>query len=403
MNSPLTQTIVECLGWTLVHFLWQGVALAALLAAALRLLRRATPNQRYLAGCLALLLMAGAPVVTFKHLLKQNHEPASVANFTFPQTAAPSAEPATDLTPLPASPVRHFAPVRDSSVRLEMILPWIVAAWAVGVLVLSLRLLAGWAQVRRLQRAASAALDEMWHRKLGEVGARLGVSRPVKLLQSALVEVPTVIGWLRPMILLPASCLMGLAPGQLEAILAHELAHIRRHDYLVNLLQSAVETLLFYHPVVWWVSRQVREERENCCDDLAVEVCGDRIAYARALATLEELRHAPAQLALAASGAPLLQRIRRLAGQSGRAANAPAWPMVVVIVLLVIAPLACAVHGNKTGPAKVDAIRLPYGSGVLDVKADGGLTYDEATHVLSATNGVTIKFIHSNHVATLTA
>jgi hypothetical protein len=208
-------------------------------------------------------------------------------------------------------------------------------------------LLAGWAQVKRFQRVASIGLDEMWHRKLGEVGARLGVARPVKLLQSALVEVPTVIGWLRPMILLPAGCVVGLTPGQLESILAHELAHIRRHDYLVNLLQSAVETLLFYHPVVWWVSRQVREERENCCDDLAVAVCGDSIAYARALATLEELRHAPAQLALAASGAPLLQRIRRLVGQSGRAENAPAWPVAGVILLLVIAPLACAVHGNR--------------------------------------------------------
>jgi type II secretory pathway component GspD/PulD (secretin) len=161
------------------------------------------------------------------------------------------------------------------------------------------------------------------------------------------VEVPTVIGWLRPVILLPAGCLLGLSAAQLEAILAHELAHIRRHDYLVNLLQNVVETLLFYHPAVWWVSRRIREERENCCDDLAVEICGDRVTYARALATLEELRHAPGQLALAAAGAPLLQRIRRLAGKSGARASRPGWPLAGIVALLIVFAVAMGLRGNR--------------------------------------------------------
>ena len=139
-------------------------------------------------------------------------------------------------------------------------------------------------------------------------GCRLGVSRPVRLLKSALVEVPTVIGWFRPVILLPAATLTGLTPGQLEAILAHELAHVRRLDYVVNAFQCLVETLMFYHPVAWWISRCIREERENCCDDLVIKVCGDRLAYARALAT-----HGRASRRNAGPG---LRRERRLAAES---------------------------------------------------------------------------------------
>ena len=115
-------------------------------------------------------------------------------------------------------------------------------------------------------------LDDKWRQSLRRLCGQLRIRRPVRLLESALVDVPMVIGWLRPVILLPASALSGLTPQQLEAIIAHELAHIRRHDYLINLLQSLIETLLFYHPAVWWVSRQIRREREHCCDDLAVAV-----------------------------------------------------------------------------------------------------------------------------------
>src|SRR5262249_43417864 len=161
---------------------------------------------------------------------------------------------------------------------------------------------------------ASVSRDLLQH--LDKLRQRLAISRPVRLVNSALVEVPTVVGWLRPVILLPASSLAGLTPSQLEAILVHELAHIRRLDYLVNIFQCLVETVMFYHPVVWWISRCIREEREHCCDDLVVKVCGNRVAYARALATLESLRGEMPQLAFAANGGSLLNRVRRLLGAS---------------------------------------------------------------------------------------
>ena len=204
-----------------------------------------------------------------------------------------------------------------ASIRIEPLLPTLMLAWLIGVAMLSLRLLTGWLWVQRLRTHGVAEASEACRTMTRRLARRLHISRAVTLLESSLVDVPTVIGFLKPVVLLPASALGGLAPHQLEAILAHELAHIRRHDYLVNLLQTLVETVLFYHPAVWWLSRRIRIERENCCDDLAVSLCGDPVAYALALADLEALRSGPApdhHIAMAATGGSLLQRVRRLLG-----------------------------------------------------------------------------------------
>ncbi len=372
MNTGLARPFVDCLGWTLVHFLWQGLVIAGLLALGRSLLRRNPPNHRYLAGCLALALMSAAPVVTF-HFVAQRYVPApspipvpASAASSRPVTRPPSSAPKLLLLAKPTARARSFTE------RLEILLPWLVTGWLAGVLGLSCRLVLGWVQIKRLQRHATAALAELWRAKLTELAGRLNIKRPLRLLESAWVEVPTVIGWLRPVILLPSSCLLGLAPAQLESILAHELAHIRRHDYPINLLQSVVETVLFYHPAVWWVSRRIREDRENCCDDLAVEICGDRLAYARALATLEELRQAPAQLALAAGGAPLLQRIRRLLAQPDPMAGRPGCWWAGVILAAGIMALTVGFRGDRA------------------VAADGEkpATNDQSSQAITNTNSV---------------
>jgi beta-lactamase regulating signal transducer with metallopeptidase domain len=189
------------------------------------------------------------------------------------------------------------------------------------------------------------------------------VSRPVRLCQSLLVEVPTVIGWLRPVILVPVRALTGLAPQQLEALLAHELAHIRRHDYLVNLLQTIVETLLFYHPAVWWVSHQVRVERENCCDDMAVAACGDVLVYARALAELEQLRtgggDTPA-LAVAASGGSLMERVGRLVKlPPPRTHRSSSWLAGLSTIVAILCVWAGAGESGIKASSKVVAFSAP--------------------------------------------
>jgi beta-lactamase regulating signal transducer with metallopeptidase domain len=247
--------------------------------------------------------------------------------------------------------------LRVPAVRVEPLLPTLILLWIAGVSMLSLRLLTGWIWVQRLRTHGTAPAADQWLRMAARLSRRLHIGRAIVLLESTLVEVPTVIGWLRPIVLLPASAVAALSPQQLEAILAHELAHIRRHDYLVNLLQTLVETLLFYHPAVWWLSRRIRIERENCCDDLAVRLCGDPVAYAIALTDLESLRSATApahHIAMAATGGALLQRIRRLLGvPSAHSGRAPAWLAGSVVLLLIggIVLRADGRHAEQREPA----------------------------------------------------
>jgi beta-lactamase regulating signal transducer with metallopeptidase domain len=360
MVAFFAQPAVERLGWSLVHFLWQGAVAALLLAAVLAWLPRAAVGPRYLAACATLLLMAACPLATCAWLwivaagrpavasgpaasaatIVDGHSPAadSAAVRLAPtppkeMTAPPAA--VRDAAAAPALPV----PAPQLFLRVEPVLPWLVAAWLAGVSVLTGRLCAGWVQVYRWRHRAVRQVAAEWQVALERLAVRVRVSRSVTLLESALVEVPTLIGWLRPAILLPASALAQLTARQLESILAHELAHVRRHDYLVNLLQTAIETALFYHPAVWWASRFARAEREACCDELAVAVCGDRLGYARALASLEELRAARPRLALAASGGPLSDRIRRLVG-APQPPNRSAWWIVAAAAAAVIALFA---------------------------------------------------------------
>src|SRR5258707_8817592 len=180
-----------------------------------------------------------------------------------------------------------------------------------------------------------------WRRPPTRLSDALNLRRGVELLESAAVEVPTVIGFVKPVILLPVATLSGLSTDQIEMILAHELAHIRRHDFLINLIQAVVETLLFYHPAVWWISHCVRVEREHCCDDMAIAVCGNPLQYARALTRLEELRVDPAHAFIAANGGSLLSRIRRLIPQRAESPNGPSrWAAGAALLTVLLALLA---------------------------------------------------------------
>ena len=165
---------------------------------------------------------------------------------------------------------------------------------------------------RRLRRKGVCSAPDGWQHRLDQLSARLRVTKSVALLETCFAEAPVVIGCLRPVILFPVGLLAGMPASQIEAILLHELAHIRRRDYLANLLQTVVEGFLFYHPAVWWISSVIRTERENCCDDLVVAINGNAHEYATALTALEETRWAANQAALAATGGVLMKRIRRL-------------------------------------------------------------------------------------------
>jgi GWxTD domain-containing protein len=319
--------IAKALGWTLVHSLWEGALIAALVAAGFLVIRPASARSRYALACAGMLAMLIAFVVTLATLW-----PAPAAPIAIPISGALRAAPADAI----AFPAPHIAP----SDRL----PWIVPFWMLGVLGFYVRTAGGWLAAQRLRGRGTIAAPAEWQDRLRALAARLRVMRPVVLFESCLAETPVLIGFLRPAILIPAGLLAGLAPDQLEAILLHELAHIRRHDYAVNLMQSLVEGLLFYHPAVWWLSSVVRAERENCCDDAVVALRGDAAGYAAALAALEQ-RRAASQPALAATGGHLMKRIRRLLEP-----NRPrtlAGPALAAILLL--APIAA---GLSAWPAK---------------------------------------------------
>ncbi|HLM57417.1 MAG TPA: M56 family metallopeptidase, partial [Pyrinomonadaceae bacterium] len=302
------QPLAHALGRAILHSLWQGAAVAGLLAAALSLLRGRGANVRYALSCAALALMLLLPAATVWQVSGAAQE--SLAAEESATTGAKQAGKSGPDGGAVHADERAAVESRASSTRradafgIKSLLPWLSLVWLTGVAVLLARMLGGLVYARRLRRRGVSPVGEFWQERARDISRRLGLARAVRVLESTLVQVPTAVGWLRPVVLLPASALVGLTPQQLETILAHELAHIRRHDYLLNLLQIVAETLLFYHPAAWWVSRRVRAEREHVCDDLAVRVCGgDALAYARALTRMERLRRAPApQVALAADG-----------------------------------------------------------------------------------------------------
>jgi beta-lactamase regulating signal transducer with metallopeptidase domain len=355
----LRQPWIAPLGWALLHFLWQGAALVALLVLLLRLPAARKPQARYMAACLALGVMAACPIGS---LIAVGRTPTITppATVVVDRLADLSTAPfpRLDHSSLPPSSEKRSGP-RGSAPAVEPILPALVALWFAGVCVLSVRLLGGWVTAQQLPRRGAKSIEGALRVRLAELAHRMGVVRPVCLLASTVVSVPTVVGWLRAAILVPAGALSGLPPGQLEALLAHELAHIRRHDYLVNLLQAVVETVLFYHPAVWWVSRQIRIEREHCCDDLAVALLGDRRAYARALTALEALRAATSPPALAGNGGDLLARIRRILGLPPQPAGPTATGIGGMIVLTLILAAVVAVQVSAADRPASKAASLP--------------------------------------------
>ena len=299
--------IMRPLSWALLHFLWQGCALAALLYGATAITRNA--RVRYALSLLTLVLMVAAPIATF--VAVWNSVPPITA-----QLAPPSSIPA--LPSSTESGAKNINAVTAGAIVPGEKLMWLVELWIAGVLLLSLRTLGGFLLLERLRRTKATPAGQVIQRLCLEVQSKIGIGRAIQFCQCNGLDVPAVVGWLRPVILLPMTALTGLSEPQLQAVIAHELAHIKRLDYFANVFQIVVETLLFYHPAVWWVSRRVRAERENCCDDVAIAVCGDVVSYARALTFMEGGRTAPT-MALAAGSSPFAARVMRLIGmtQSG--------------------------------------------------------------------------------------
>lgn len=321
---------LHAIGWTLLHFVWQGAALAALLAALLMTSRNA--NVRYMLGIATLILMMAAPVVTFfslNHTATPTAVEMSVAASVSDSIASDQAVPSSD----------RLAHVLAAGANQQDLMLWLVEAWFVGVMLLSARTAGGLLWLARARRGTIEPLSDEMYRRCLVLQRRMGLNRRIRYGQCGWLDTPAVLGWFQPIVLVTAQAITGLSPQQLQAIIAHELAHIRRYDAFVNLFQIAAEMLLFYHPAVWWVSRRIRIEREVCCDHEALAACGEPVSYARALTMMEEWRTAPSLL-MAANRGPLAERVLRLLGLQGTSARSRLAGVGVSITCVVAALFA---------------------------------------------------------------
>lgn len=330
----------ELIGWTILHSLWQVTLLAALFYIARWIVanrQQASPVSTYWLGCLTLVLMAAAPVATFIQI-----EPSAVVVQLEPRDREAlagklvngtsesrflllpnkqSAESSQDqeqrraiTTIVTTEELNKTSDSTTLGTTARLSLPYLTACWFFGALLFSIRPVFGLCQVQILKTSACPKLSDHVRKVAKSAVERTGLKQTVEFATSRMIEIPTVVGVWKPIVLFPVSVLTQLTPEQLETIIIHELAHVQRHDYVANLFQTVIETMLFFHPCVWWVSMIVRAEREKCCDDVAVEL-GDVKAYAVALFAIEKARHVPVP-ALGANGSDLVARIRRLVMRS---------------------------------------------------------------------------------------
>lgn len=338
--SPSASIVISSLGWTLVHFLWQGLLLGCATAVLLTLMRNARPEHRYTVACTGLFTCLAWPAVEF-YLRMQDATAAIYA----------------------AAPVGGWAMApgnRPDSITgyLQGNMIWVVALWALCASVLAARIGLGLLWVKRAEQQHTG--DGHWQARVDRMAVQFGITRHVRLRVVENLASPITAGWWRPVLLVPASLITGMPAHLLEALLAHELAHIRRFDYLVNLGQNVVETLLFYHPAVWWISGRIRDEREQIADDIAATQLGEPRRLALALSELERFQFSSHHLAQAANGGDLMTRIKRLIRPDTQALN---WKAAIPVLGLAVACLS--LYAN----AAPDAVKAEKTRAVADFKS----------------------------------
>ena len=312
MESVISSPLLYNLALTLIHFLWQG----CLIALSLKFLLIITPHKhsrtRYSLSAIAMITCLIVPIVTYFAIYQPN--------FVQLTTQADPTPYMTESAILTSDEAIHW--YQD----IFEALPYVSILWFTIVTFLATKLTIELYNVNQLPKQGTIRAEAALQQRFEALVKKINLTKSPQLLISLKTDIPMAIGWLKPVILIPASMLTGLTPNQLDMLILHELAHIRRHDYLVNFFQTLIETLLFFHPAVLWISKQMRNEREYCSDDIAVNVAGSPIAYAHTLADTANLcqkhrHHAIPNMAMAASGGDLKQRVVRLIDQHHCSSN----------------------------------------------------------------------------------
>lgn len=376
LHAPIFQAPwLSALGWALVHSLWEGTLVCLATALILRGMRGSSSRARYLVAVLGLLLFAGLPL---RRVASERLYPSTPKLTVHLEQRRPlQATPRVLATnPTPALRTRMAG-------DLERALPWVVMVWGLGMLVFLLRLAGGWLWIQRLRWRKACLAPDILQRQLLELCRRAGLKRAVTLLTCEGLPSPSVAGFLRPAILVPTGWFLSLSPEYVEALLAHELAHVLRHDYLVNLMQSLMEVIFFYHPGLWWLSRAIREEREMACDAFATRLIGSPLPLAEALTHLERrgLGRRNFEPSLAAHGGSLMERIQQLLLPTPRTSSTPVFGAVALLTLLLATGLHLGAQSPSAAPGMPTNMVLPKG---VTVNWDSTRLYLDIHHAKDA-------------------
>ncbi|RAJ00348.1 BlaR1 peptidase M56 [Chitinophaga skermanii] len=307
---PFTSEIVRAFGWTLIHSLWQAFFVYACLKIVLRIWPMASARIKYSLSYLSLTgIFAWFAITLYQQLsaVPSLHLASQAINIDLSTLSTENFQPVVHKVQA-SSNLQYLLP------GLNDYLPILVAFYIVGVVVIGIRLVIDLSQLRSMRKKYTEPVDAVWQTYTTRLAAKLNIRKYVRVVVSDTLQVPCMMGWLKPLIIMPSAMLMNLSPEQLEAILLHELAHIKRNDYLLNIFQSIVETILFFNPFVRWISSNIRVEREHCCDDMVINATVQPLHYAKALVALEEYRLTanPMAMAAARNKQHLFHRIKRI-------------------------------------------------------------------------------------------
>ncbi len=377
----MPEGLINAIGWTIFHSIWQGGAAALLLGIILFFMNRKPARLKYAVSVSALLIVVLASAATFiieykspfpvqviKN--KQSFDKVIISGIVFENPVAAEQTPSTVFDIAQNYFNEHLA--------------LFVFAWFIGLMVFSLRFIGSVLSLQRIRSHGLKELDVEWLYRSREIAKKLGIKNFVFVYESARVKIPVALGYLKPIILLPIGMINGLPYTQVETIIAHELAHIKRYDFLINLIQSFIETVFFYHPAIWWISSQIKEERENCCDDLTIEICNDTLAYSKALYNLQHIKENHPELALAANGNDnqLLRRIKRMNGERSKLSYGGKFAALMFMFVFIATVFAFSTPAtSKTNNVNYASLINPVASGDEEssLKAANNFSYKDTT------------------------
>ena len=360
IQNIFSEELIQAVGWTMIHSLWQGFAVAILMGIAMIGLQKKSSKVRHEFAFFSLFLIFVISLSTFIYLYD-----SAVKGAALETTITIMAEGGFVLEN--ATIVQSF--FRKSIEYFNEHLPLIVTLWLMGMVFFLFRLLGGLIFIQELKIQQHQPLSSKWQTTFQKIHAKFPMKKTVRFVESGLAKTPMVIGYLKPIILFPLGTVNQLTQQEVEAVLAHELAHIYRNDYLLNIIQSFIEIIFYYHPAVWWISANIRTERENCCDDIAVKICGSSITYVKALVILDEIQPTPnlAMLFSSDSKNQLLNRVKRILNQPQNKFNimekfTATCFLLVALFLFSFSPTKFGANQANENSTKFEASSLDFGT-----------------------------------------